>query len=246
MIVEICVESYEEALIAEKAGCDRIELNSFLGAGGLTPYKGVVDLCVKNLSIPIVCMIRNRAAGFNYTDNEYKEILNELEYFLSLDIEGIVFGFLTENANIDRNRTKEFVNLIHKNNKLAIFSRAFDNCADPIKGIEDLIDLGVDRVLTSGQKNSAIEGSNLIKILVENYSSKIDILAGSGLTSYNIQDFAKNTGVKSVHSSCSSYLIDRTSKTNVDFSYKNTPNYNAYDFIDDSEVKKFVEAAKNI
>lgn len=244
MIVEICVESFEDALIAEKAGCDRIELNSFLGAGGFTPYQGVLNLCLRELKVPVCVMLRNRGAGFAYRESEYKEMLNELYLLLDKDIEGVVFGFLNEDGEVDKLRTKEVVNLCHSKGKKAIFSRAFDNTLDPIEAIEALIDIGVDRLLTSGQKKSAIEGSNLIKVLCKEYGDKIDIVAGSGLTSFNVRDFIENSDVENIHASCRTSLIDKTTKTNVNFSYKTSPNGNAYDHIDELEVEKIVKAAK--
>lgn len=245
MIVEICVDNFEDAKIAEKSGCDRIELNSALALGGLTPFRGVLQKCVANICVPIVVMLRNRPGGFSYSENEFNELLNELDYLLDYNIEGIVFGILTQDGSIDKERSKIIVEKCHEKSKKAIFSRAFDNTVNPMEAIQDLIDIKVDRILTSGQKDSAIEGNSFIKILVEKFSHEIEILAGGGLNDFNVKQFIANTGVNSVHSTCKGAIIDNTTKLNVDFSYKKPPLMNTYDRLDENKAIKFVQESKD-
>lgn len=245
MIVEICVENFEDAKIAERSGCDRIELNSALALGGLTPFSGVLQKCLDNITIPIVVMLRNRPGGFSYSENEFEDLLNELDYLLEFKIEGVVFGILTQEGLIDKERSKIIVEKCHKKSKKAIFSRAFDNAVNPMEAIKDLIEIKVDRLLTSGQRESAIEGNCLIKILVENFSHDIEIVAGSGLNDFNVKQFIAKTGVSSVHSSCKGANIDTTTKTNVDFSYKKPPMMNTYDKLDENKAIRFIQEAKD-
>ena len=233
---ELCIESYEGAKLAKEFGYDSVELNLALNLGGLTPSIGMVRSITKDFDIDVICMIRNRPAGFLYSNEEYEAMLVELDILLEEDIAGIAFGFLTTNYEIDIDRTKEFVNRIHAKNKIAIFHRAFDNTKDYKKAIDDLVEAKVDRVLTSGQEKNAIEGiDKLIEIL--NYADgRIEIIAGAGLNSVNIKDFVKNTNIDYVHSSCKGYREDNTTSFNV--SYK-VFNNNKYQINDLKEVEEF-------
>lgn len=245
MMVEICVENYKSAILSEKYGADRIELNSSLFLGGLTPFKGVLQKCIDNLNIPIVAMCRNRAAGFNYTSEEIDELKNELNFLLSTDIEAVAFGFLNEDFTIDIETTKYFVDMCHKNNKKAVFHRAFDNVNDPYKAIETLIELKVDRILTSGLEDKAVDGKKLLKVINDKYKDKIEILCGSGLNSNNIKEFIEYTNVCQVHSSCSKLRVDKTTNNNVSYSFRKENNGNSYNVIDEDELRDFIKNAKN-
>lgn len=246
MLVELCIDNYEGALIASKLGYDSVEVNSSLFLGGLTPTLGLVKSILENLNIDTMVMIRNRAGGFCYTDAEYDEMKRELSIFLKEDITGIVFGFLDENFEINTERTKEFIEQIHKSGKKAIFHRAFDNTADPAKSIKLLIELGIDRVLTSGQKSNAIEGRDTLKYLIENYGDKIEIICGSGLNSDNIMDFIEFTGTKLVHSSCKEYRRDITTVNNVSYAFLNGEREKMYQITSYKESINFIRKARKI
>lgn len=244
MLVEICVENYHSAKLAQDFGADRIELNSALALGGLTPYKKVLENCTTKLKIPIVAMCRNRAAGFNYTKEEIDELKDELEFLLTTKIEAVAFGFLNEDFTIDTKASKYFVDKCHEFDKKAVFHRAFDNVNDPDKEIKKLIDLNVDRLLTSGLKNKAFDGKNLIRKLNENYKNKIEILCGSGLNSKNIREFLSYTGVSQVHSSCTKLKIDKTTSNNVSYSFIKENVGNSYNILDENELENFIKTIK--
>ncbi|MGY3755035.1 copper homeostasis protein CutC [Helcococcus kunzii] len=242
--VELCIENYEAAKLAEKLGFDSVEINSALCLGGLTPSPGVLRKIAENINIKKNCMIRNRAAGFCYTDNQFSEMLEELDILLNEKIDGIVFGFLTEDFEIDKEKTKIFVEKIHNAGKIAIFHRAFDNTKDPFQSIEDLIELKVDRVLTSGQTASALENTDLIKELVQKYENKIEIILGSGINPDNVVELLKSTNAKYVHSSCKKNYEDITTKNKINYSiFKDSEN--TYIDVDPEIAERFITAVKS-
>ncbi len=179
-VAEICCGSIEDALIAQRAGADRIELNNAMYLFGLTPSLGTIKLAVESCHVPLVVMARPRPGGFNYNDHELDTILADIESMVEYDIEGVAFGCLDENRNIDKEKNKKIIDVIHKGNKDAIFHRAFDGVKNPFRSMELLIDLGVKRVLTSGLNTTAERGVELLAELQHSYGDKIEILAGGG------------------------------------------------------------------
>lgn len=244
--VEICCGSYEDAFIAKEAGADQIELNSALFLGGLTPSTGVVKLIKENIDIKIIAMARPRAGGFYYNEFEYSTIIKDVEELLSFDVDGIVFGCLTEDREINIEKNKKIVDLIKSKNKLAVFHRAFDQTVDPFKATEELIELGVDRVLTSGQKNIAIDGVDLLKELENKYGDRIEFLIGSGVNSENVSRIYNATGIKNFHSSCRMWREDPTTIGNVSYEYGNFENKNKYEVTSLELARKFVESVMGL
>lgn len=240
--IEICCGSYEDALAAYKGGAKRIELNQALHLGGLTPDVSALMLAKKNTDLEIVCMVRPRAAGFCYTDNEYEAMLIDLKLLLDNGADGIAFGFLTEDFEVDKTRTKEFIDIIHSYGKTAVYHRAFDCTKDPYSAIETLIELGADRILTSGQKAKAMDGKDLIKDLQIKYGDKIELLAGSGMNATNAKEMMEYTGISQVHSSCKSWREDVTTKYNeVTYGYSEDFPM-SYDVVSEELVKKLVDS----
>lgn len=244
-VAEICCGSLEDALVAEKAGADRIELNNAMFLSGLTPSLGTIDLVVHQCNISIVVMVRPRPGGFFYNPYEFETIVADVEAIAKYDIEGIAFGCLDENGNIDQEKNKRIIDLIHNYQKDAIFHRAFDFVNDPFESIEILIELGVKRVLTSGLKNSAMEGIELLRELEEKYGDKIDILVGGGVNSDNVSHFIQQTGIKQYHSSCTGWRRDPTTfKEQVSFSFAEPPHHEDYNIVDYQTAIKFVSSVK--
>ena len=243
--IEICCGSYEDALTAYENGANRIELNSCLALGGLTPSLASLLLSKKHTNIPIICMVRPRGGGFCYSEKEKEEMYIEANILLENEADGIAFGFLNDDYTVDVPATKKMVDLIHSYGKEAVFHRAIDMTNNIQKEVETLISLGVDRILTSGQKESAIEGKDIIKMLQEKYGSFIEILPGSGINETNACSFALDTNVKQIHSSCKSYKIDPTTCTkDISFSCLPKPNEQSYIVVDPFKVKKLVEILK--
>ena len=196
--IEICCGSYEDVVAAKQAGAHRVELNSALFLGGLTPSLGSLRLCKKNVSnIKVLPMVRPRQAGFAYSAYEYDTMKEDARIFLDNGADGIVFGFLHKNGTVDEDRTREFVEIC--GGKDAVFHRAFDVTPDPFEALESLIKCGVTRVLTSGHAPSVFEGMDLIKKLIQRAAKRIEILPGAGITPANVASLVSCTGVTQIH-----------------------------------------------
>lgn len=181
MILEVCCGSYEDAKKAAAGGADRIELNSALYLGGLTPSMGSVYRVKENLAIPVIAMVRPRGGGFCYSKDEYETMLRDARLLLEQGVDGIAFGFLNENKEIDVERTKNFIELIHFYHAKAVFHRAVDCTPDIMDAVKTLVVLGTDRILTSGGRKTAIDGQETIACLQKEYGEKLEILPEAGL-----------------------------------------------------------------
>ena len=208
MLVEVCANSLESALNAEKAGADRIELCSELAVGGITSSYGLIKAVSEKISIPVRVLIRPRSGNFTYSDPEFDTLKNDIKICKDLGVAGIVSGVLNKDNTIDVERTKELVEL-SKPMKF-IFHRAFDVVPNPRKALQELIDLGIHRVLTSGQQLKAIDGIDLLKELKNLGESKIQILVGSGVNVENAKVF-KTAGFSEIHASASRVIDAETS-----------------------------------
>lgn len=202
--IEICCGGYEDCLTALKYPIDRIELNSALELGGLTPTIATLRNIKKITDIPICCMVRNRGGDFNYSDKEFELMYEEGQILLENGADGLVFGFLTDNNEVDKEKTYKMTELAHKYSKQAIFHKAFDE-TNMLAEINNLISLGIDRILTSGGLNypDIMKGANILKKLNDEYSKQIEILPGGGVRKENIVSLLEKTGIKQVHMSAS-------------------------------------------
>ena len=239
-VIEICAGSYQDCITAYKGGAQRVELNSALSVGGLTPSIATLKRVKKETFLKVICMVRIRAAGFCYDKEDIELMLEQAKLLLENGADGIAFGFLNEAGTIHKTATKQMIDLIHFYHKEAVFHRAFDITKDPYQAIETLINLKCDRILTSGQKSKAMQGMELIKDLQEKYGQQIEILAGSGMNHTNIQEMKNYTKIKQVHSSCKGYRIDPTT-SNDSVSYSYIDNTNQYDVVDFDLVEKLVK-----
>lgn len=238
-IVEICCGSYEDALNAFNGGAKRIELNSGLALGGLTPTVSTLQLIKKHTDLEVICMIRPRGAGFSYNDLAFEQMMLEAANLLANGADGLAFGFLDDDHTLSNDQIQEMVSLIHSYKKTAVFHRAFDMVDDPCGNMEKLIFMGVDRVLTSGMQATAIEGKKLLKKLQGLYGDQIEILAGSGINEDNARALMEETGVTQIHSSCKAWRKDpTTSSSHVSFSYHE----NEYDYVSLEKVKALLKA----
>ncbi|MGB4985289.1 MAG: copper homeostasis protein CutC [Erysipelotrichaceae bacterium] len=244
-IVEICCGSYLDALNAHKGNADRIELNSALHLGGLTPSVGTLQLVKNNTNLKTIVMVRPRGAGFNYNDEDFITMKLDTKIMLENGADGIAFGILDEVGNIDIERTKEIIDIIKTYQKEVVFHRAFDCVNDPHQAIQQLIDLKVDRVLTSGLQNKAIEGIDLLTELQAKYGAKIEILIGSGINHTNALEIMNKTNINQIHSSCKSWIVDETTtKNSVSYAYGGKEKTNYYDIVSSDLVIKLVKTVK--
>lgn len=196
-IIEICLESVESVIAAEKGGADRVELCSDLFEGGLTPTIGTVKTALRKSNIKINAMIRPRGGDFCYSDEEFEVMKEDIKAFKETGINGIVFGILTPEGDVDVKRSKEIIELARP---LAVtFHRAFDMTRDPYKSLEELIELGVDRVLTSGQEATVPEGADLLEELVQIAGDRIIVMPGCGITERNFPKLRDKIKAKEYH-----------------------------------------------
>ncbi len=194
---EVCVEGFSGAVAAEKGGGHRIELCAGLIEGGTTPSLGTLSLVLERLSIPTVVLLRPRGGDFLYNDEEFETMLRDIRVVRDAGAHGIATGVLTADGHIDADR---FGKLVAAARPMSITChRAFDMTRDPREALETLVDLGVDRVLTSGQQPSAPEGIELIRELVELAAGRISIMPGRGINEANARDVVDKTGVKEIH-----------------------------------------------
>ena len=195
--LEICVDNIESAIAAQNAGADRIELCNNLPEGGTTPGSGTICSARNNLTIGLHVIIRPRGGDFLYSDPDYDIMRREIDICGECGVNGIVLGILESGGGIDVERTAKLIELARPMS--ATFHRAFDMCNDPFKSLEDVIACGADRLLTSGQKNKAEEGIDLINLLIVQADNRIIIMPGSGINQSNIENIAKLTGAKEFH-----------------------------------------------
>ena len=212
MILEVCANSYESAINAEKGGAHRIELCENLAVGGLTPNFDLAKKVISELNIPVFILIRPRKGDFNYSKNEFEQIKKDIILFKDLGCKGIVSGILTKDKNLDINRTKELIKLSRPLE--FTFHRAFDEVINPIETLHQLIKLKVNRLLTSGQKKTAIDGIDMIKKLIILSNNKIKIMPGSGINSKNIVEFTK-LSLNEIHGSFSKQEKNNKSTSNI-------------------------------
>jgi len=242
-MVEISCGSAEDVIIAQQGNADRVELNCALYLGGLTPTLATLDYVKQHCTIPIISMVRSRAGGFCYNELEFDLMLKEAQELLEHGTDGLVFGALTAQKEIDVKRTKAMVDLAHSYGKELVIHRAFDCVNDPYKSIEELIELKVDRVLTSGNRNTAMEGKTILKTLQERYGTQIEIMMAGRITHHNAVELMKDTGITQIHSSCKTWVIDPASHNEyVSYAYGDKPSH--YDCVDPDLVKRLVDSIR--
>lgn len=241
--MEACCGSVRDVLIAKELGFDQIELNSGLEIDGMTPSVGTLVMAKKHSRMPIYPMVRARPQGFNYLEEDYEAMLYDAKNLIDHGADGIVFGFLNADASINIERTKEMVAII--GDKDVIFHRALDYTADIEKSLKQLIDLKVDRVLTSGGQGNIIDNILILKHLQDTYGDQIEIIVGGGIRPHNVKEILDQTGIKQVHFSGRERIFDEStyvmglSKDKDDYSYDGVGKENLQAIID--EIKKVGE-----
>jgi copper homeostasis protein len=202
--IEVVAYNLEGAVSAADAGADRIELCASPDEGGVTPSFGTIAAAKEILLIPIHIMIRPRGGDFVYSDAEFESMKIDIEICKKLNVNGIVFGILNEDNTLDKNRCKELAELAKPLS--SNFHRAFDRCADPLITMEDIIECGFQRILTSGKSDKAIEGCGLLSELVNKVGNRIIIMPGGGVRKENFVGLVNMTKAKEFHTSAISDL----------------------------------------
>jgi len=217
-IIEVCVDSINSALIAQSAGAYRVELCNNLLEGGTTPSLGLIDMARKHLTIKLYVLIRPRGGDFLYNDAEFEIMKSDIHQCGKIGCDGIVIGILNKDGTIDMARCRELVELAKKYSMGVTFHRAFDRCVDLFQGLEDIIQLGCERILTSGGQTSAIEGAEIIAQLIQKANERICIMPGAGLTPENVAELVKKTRANEIHGTFRSQYSSQMNYKNIAFS----------------------------
>jgi copper homeostasis protein len=203
-VLEISVETLEAAMAAERGGADRIELCKNLSVGGVTPDDELRRTVRAQVHIPIFSMVRSRAGEFVYSGAEFSEMRRSITNAKESGMDGVVLGALTKDHRVDVARTRELVELAKP--LPVTYHRAFDEAVDLHQALEDVIQSGAKRILTSGGAKSALEGGAVLGKLVEATGDRITIVPGAGISAKNIEQVARRTKAREFHSGLSSAL----------------------------------------
>ncbi|MGI9429627.1 MAG: copper homeostasis protein CutC [Bythopirellula sp.] len=199
ILLEICIDSIESASAAKAGGADRLEVCSSLSAGGTTPSFGLVKRCITDIELPVMMMIRPHDGGFVYHDEDIATMLTDIEVARSLGVQGVVFGALTADRQIHRQHCRRLLDAA--GSLETTFHRAFDVVANPSESLDVIMELGFDRLLTSGQSAVAEAGAALIRQLCDRAQKRIVLMAGAGVSPQNARQIADVTGVRELHAS---------------------------------------------
>jgi copper homeostasis protein len=201
ILLEVCANSVTSALAAQNGGAVRVELCENLYEGGTTPSHGEILFARKLLHIKLYVLIRPRGGDFLYTDLEFDVMSADIRYCIEAGCDGIVIGILNADGTIDKKRCSELVRIAKQWGVGVTFHRAFDMCADMYQALEDIIEIGCERILTSGGKSTAMEGASVIAHLIERAAGRIIVMPGSGINENNVADLVHFTAATEIHSS---------------------------------------------
>ena len=199
--VQICLDGVESAIQAQLGGADSIELCSNLPEGGTTPDAGNIALIRQMVSVELNVLIRPRSGDFLYTDLEFEIIKRNIDVAKTLGADGVVIGMLLPDGRVDSVRTRVLMDLAHP--LQVTFHRAFDMVRDPFQTLDELIDLGIHRVLTSGQQPTAEKGMTRLAELIKYSAGEIEILPGGGINQRNARNIIEGTGAIWIHAGSS-------------------------------------------
>lgn len=237
-VIEIATTDYSTTKSAVKGGADRIELCAALTEGGTTASYGTIKKCREDFQVQLFPIIRPRSGDFLYSDEEFEIMMSDVQLCKNLNCDGVVIGLLKKDGSVDIARTEKLIELAYPLE--VTFHRAFDRCKDPFQAMEQLINAGCQRILTSGQQPTAPQGIDLIGQLIKAADERIVIMPGSGVRADNIKTLAFETGAKEFHSSLRS-----KEKSKMDFihpSFADSEESYLNPFINPDEVKKLRQA----
>lgn len=239
MIIEVAAFNLESALNAQKGGADRIELCAGPMEGGTTPSYGIIDQARRTLNIDVYVMIRPRGGDFVYSVYEFNAMKRDIEACKRLSVDGIVLGMLDKEGRVDKVRCRSLVDLARP--MKVTFHRAFDVTRDSYEALDDLLELGIDRILTSGRQPKAEEGTDLIRECIRRSSGRISLMPGSGIHAGNARRIVQETGAGEIHLSGAAYRASDITNYNHRISFVgNVPTSGTDLFVTDPERVKAV------
>ena len=245
-LIEVCCGSADDVIEAWKAGANRVELNSDLFHGGLTPTVGSLRVAKRETGLPVMTMIRPREGGFCYTEAEFAVCLEDARVLLENGSDGLVFGFLHPDGTIDRERTKELTGIARAAGKDAVFHRAIDVVPDWRAALDTLIELGVTRVLTSGQAPDVSWGTAVVREMIAYAAGRIQILPGAGITPLSLDRVLEDTGADQIHVAIHRTLPDTSTVNNRAIFYGGClyPPEDRFSILDREAVGELVKCAR--
>ncbi|MBO8460946.1 MAG: copper homeostasis protein CutC [Bacteroidetes bacterium] len=211
--VEVCANSYQSCLAARQGGAGRVELCASMSEGGTTPSYGTICKARDIEGLRLHVLIRPRGSDFHYTSEEIDIMMKDISMCQSLGVDGVVFGVLRTDGQVDKETMKRLMDA--SKGMSVTFHRAFDHCRNPFQALDDIVELGCHRILTSGQQPSAIKGTNLLRQLVEAAAGRIQIMPGCGLNAGNIAQIAQATGAREFH-----FSARRQVESQMEFRYQ--------------------------
>jgi len=200
ILIEAAVESIDDALAAVHGGAHRLELCANLDAGGTTPARDVIQSVLARVTLPVLVMIRPRAGDFVYSPTELDRMTEDIGTALALRAAGVVFGTLDARRRVDLAATRRLVAAAQ--GKPVTFHRAIDDTSDPLAAVDDVMSIGVTRVLSSGGAASALDGAEALRAMVERAGASLSIVAGGGVRAANVAELVRRSGVREVHTRC--------------------------------------------
>jgi copper homeostasis protein len=241
ILIEVCCGSVEDALEAQAGGADRVELNSSLFFGGLTPSIGTIIAARKNLHIPIMVMIRPRGGGFCYTLRELEVMEHDVEQAVAHGADGVVLGVLDERGRLDEGACRRLLG--RTTGKPAVFHRAFDVMAEPDEDLERIIDLGFRRILTTGRRANVEDGVDALRRLIARARGRIEVLPG-GMVPRNASRLVKEIGCDQIHIASWLRRTDPSARGNPEVYFGSAlyPPEDSYEVID----RSFVSAVRGV
>lgn len=223
--IEICASTIQSAVNAKAGGATRIEICDNLEGGGTTPSYATIEYCVKELGLETNVLVRPRAGDFFYSEEEFVVICKDVEMCRQLGANSVVVGFLKDNGELDAERLEKVVKIAHP--MKVVCHRAFDACVNKGEAIEQIINAGCSKVLTSGGASTSEEGIGSLAKIVKQVNGRIGVIAASGVNAENVTKIVRESGVKEVHSPCK-VLLENYSLTSV------------------KEVEKFIDVVKQL
>ena len=247
--LEVCVDSPLSGTLAAKQGAQRIELNTALELGGLTPSIGLVEHTIavlQPMDCGLIAMVRPRPGGFAYHADDLAVMQREIAGLLDAGVDGVALGVLKKDSTVDESANRALIQPVLDAGRDTVFHRAFDLTLDPIAAIDTLIDLGFTRVLTSGQAPTAVQGVSMIRRLVEHADGRIEVLPGSGVTPGNAVQLVRETGCTQVHASLRQVVEDRSGSHRPAIRFSSPPPEHGFHQVDPEKVTAMVEALNDM
>ena len=247
---ELCIASVFDAGCGAIQGVDRVELNSALELGGLTPSIGMAEQVSRDLrhrNIQVIAMVRPRPGGFDYDARAMRVMRRDIERLLEVGVDGVAFGVLNRDSTINQVACAELIEPVLSGARQAVFHRAFDFHPDPLTGLKKLIDLGFHRVMTTGGEATALEGAETIRALVEKADGRIEVLPAGGIRPHNVAELVSKTGCTQVHAALMDEKPDGSLRSNPAIEFNSPPPPNGrFKAADSNAVQAMVEALKEI